>query len=104
MGSNAVSLSEGKLISQAAKDTYNMEVTKFLTVMSVKANVVLTPKSCPDCGPLGFCQLTTGKCMCQSITTGLAEDCPAFNVTNGDGGDTAPTAGPTAAPTAAPTA
>merc|ERR1711976_383863 len=49
--------------------------------MNVQANTVLSPKGCPDCGPIGFCQLSTGKCMCQSVTSGLAEDCPTFQST-----------------------
>jgi len=43
----------------------------------------VTPKSCPKgCPSPGVCQLSTGKCLCQSTSTGLNEDCPTSNFVN----------------------
>jgi hypothetical protein len=68
-------MASGRAIPEASDE---VGVTTYLSVLNVKRNAVVTPVACPKaCPAAGFCQLSTGKCMCQSSSSGLVEECPA---------------------------
>jgi hypothetical protein len=56
------------------------EVIIFLRDMNVAPNLLVSPVGCPGgCPMMGVCQLTTGKCICQSISGAVDEECSLQN-------------------------
>lgn len=70
-------------------------VAAFLMAVGAKRNVMVSPIGCPaGCPDASFCQLSTGKCLCKSISGG-DEECVVKNVTKNTVSTTVP---PAAAP------